>query len=102
MSEHPKVDHRDWLRLARTENVGPVTFDQLIRRFGTAGRVLDALPDLARRGGRSLKVASQAQVDKELADGAALGAQLLAACEPAFPQALAALDPPPPLIWVRG
>jgi DNA processing protein len=41
-------------------------------------------------------------VEKELAAGAALGAQLIAACEPTFPQTLAALDPPPPVIWARG
>ncbi len=97
------AERRDWLRLARTENVGPVTFDQLLQRFGTAGAALAALPDLARRGGRAgLKPPTDAQVDKELADGAALGARLIASCEPAFPQALAALDPPPPLIWARG
>ena len=96
------AERRDWLRLARTENVGPVTFDQLIQRFGTAGKALAALPDLARRGGRPIKLATEAAVDKELADGAALGARLICACEPAFPQALAALDPPPPLSWVRG
>ena len=97
------AERRDWLRLARTENVGPVTFDQLIQRFGNAGDALAALPGLAARGGRSsLKLATDAQVDKELADGAALGASLVAACETAFPQALAALDPPPPLIWARG
>ena len=98
------AERRDWLKLSRTENVGPVTFDQLLQRFGTAGKALSALPDLARRGGRAagLKLATDAQVDKELADGAALGARLIASCETAFPQALAALDPPPPLIWVRG
>lgn len=94
---------RDWLKLARTENVGPVTFDQLLQRFGTATEALAALPGLAARGGRSsLKLATDAQVDKELADGSALGARLIASCEAAFPQALAALDPPPPLIWARG
>jgi DNA processing protein len=95
---------RDWLRLARTENVGPVTFDQLIQRFGEAGKALAALPDLARRGGRmgGLKTPTVDEADRELADGAALGARLICACEPAFPQALAALDPPPPLIWARG
>lgn len=93
---------RAWLRLARTENVGPVTFDHLIARFGTAAKALAALPDLARRGGRPIRLASEAAVDKELADGAALGARLICACEADFPQALAALDPPPPLIWVRG
>jgi DNA processing protein len=97
------AERRDWLKLARTENVGPVTFDQLLQRFGTATEALAALPGLAARGGRSsLKLASNAQVDRELADGAALGATLIASCEAAFPQALAALDPPPPLIWARG
>jgi len=94
---------RDWLRLARTENVGPVTFDQLIGRFGEASRALAALPDLARRGGRAgLKIPSAAVAEQELADGEALGARLIASCEPDFPGALAALDPPPPLIWTRG
>lgn len=95
---------RDWLRLARTENVGAVTFDQLIGRFGEASLALAALPDLARRGGRmaGVRIASAAEAEKELADGAALGARLIASCEPDFPQALAALDPPPPVIWVRG
>ena len=98
------AQRRDWLRLARTENVGPVTFDQLIGRYGEASLALAALPDLARRGGRmaGLKVTSEAEAERELAAGEALGARLIAACEPDFPQALAALDPPPPLIWVRG
>jgi DNA processing protein len=95
---------RDWLRLTRAENVGPVTFDQLIQRFGDAGQALAALPDLARRGGRmgGLKVPTAEAAQAELDAGAALGARLICACEPDFPQALAALDPPPPLIWVRG
>ena len=93
---------RAWLRLARTENVGPVTFDQLIVRYTTAARALEALPELARRGGRPIRLATEADADAELAAGEALGAQLICACEGDFPQALAALDPPPPLIWVRG
>ncbi|HEY8571316.1 DNA-processing protein DprA [Phenylobacterium sp.] len=94
----------DWLRLARAENVGPVTFDQLIGRYGEAGKALAALPDLARRGGRmgGIKIPSPAEAEAELAAGAVLGARLIAACEPEFPQALAALDPPPPLLWCRG
>ncbi|WP_337186114.1 DNA-processing protein DprA [Phenylobacterium sp.] len=98
------AQRRDWLRLARSENVGPVAFDQLLGRFGEASLALAALPDLARRGGRAspLRPASEAAADSELAAGAALGARLIASCEPDFPHALAALDPPPPLIWVRG
>ncbi|HKR89349.1 MAG TPA: DNA-protecting protein DprA, partial [Phenylobacterium sp.] len=95
---------RDWLTLARTENVGPVAFDQLVDRFGSAAEALEAIPDLARRGGRAtaLRLPSAAEIDSELEAGEALGARLLCACEPDFPQALAALDPPPPLIWARG
>jgi len=95
---------RDWLRLARTESVGPVTFDHLIRRFGDAGKALAALPELARRGGRAQppRVPTIAEADREIAAGDRLGARLICACEPDFPALLAALDPPPPLIWARG
>lgn len=95
---------RDWLRLARTENVGPVTFDQLIARYGEASLALAALPDLARRGGRvsPLGVPTLDAVEQELAEGAALGARLICSCEADFPQPLAALDPPPPILWAWG
>jgi DNA processing protein len=94
----------DWLRLARTPAVGPVTFAHLIQRHGTAARVLEALPELARRGGRTEAVAipSEAEARTELEAGAALGARAIAACEPDYPSLLAAIDPPPPLIWVLG
>jgi DNA processing protein len=95
---------RDWLRLARSENVGPVTFDQLVRRYGDATRALAALPELSRRGGRAaaLRIPSPDDAEREIAAGEALGARLIAACEPDFPATLAALDPPPPLLWTRG
>lgn len=93
-----------WLRLARAEAVGPVTFAHLIGRYGSPTRALEALPGLARRGGRaqSLKVPSLAEAEGELATGAALGARLIGSCEPGFPRLLAVLDPPPPLIWALG
>jgi len=96
-------ERRDWLTLARTENVGPVTFDHLVDRFGSAAEALEALPDLARRGGRAqVRLPSAAEIDRELEAGEALGARLICACESDFPQPLAALDPPPPLIWTLG
>ena len=95
---------RDWLRLARTENVGPVTFAQLVSRFGEASLALAALPDLARRSGRSspMVIPSVAEIEGELEAGEHLGARLICACEETFPSALAALDQPPPIIWTRG
>ncbi|MDB5493832.1 MAG: dprA protein [Phenylobacterium sp.] len=98
------AERRAWLRLARTENVGPVTFRELIRRYGDAAAALAALPALAQRGGRvnGIRVPSEAEIDQELAAGEALGARLLAACEADFPRLLAAVDPPPPVLWTRG
>jgi len=98
------AERRDWLRLARSENVGPVTFDQLLRRYGDATRALEALPELSRRGGRAagLRIPTMLDAEQEIAAGEALGARLIAACEPDFPALFVALDPPPPLIWARG
>ncbi|HXV00890.1 MAG TPA: DNA-processing protein DprA [Caulobacteraceae bacterium] len=94
----------DWLRLARTEAVGAVTFAHLIRRYRTAGAALEAIPDLARGGGRAapLRIPSPAEAQAELAAGQALGARLVLAGEPDFPRLLAVLDAPPPLLWVLG
>jgi DNA processing protein len=96
-------ERRDWLRLIRSERVGPITFFQLLKRFGSAAKALDALPDLARRGGRSsLKVCSIDAADRELERQAQVGARLIGRFEPDYPAALAAVDDAPPLLAVRG
>ena len=104
MKDRAAAFTRDWLRLARTPSVGAVTFRELIRRFGDPSHALEALPDLTRRVGRVAPLAPQttAQAEDEIAAGEALGARLLLSCDPDFPALLAALDPPPPLIWVLG
>ena len=94
----------DWLRLARTEAVGAATFAWLLGHFGTAGDAIDALPEMAKRGGRSgpLKVQSREDAARELAAGEVLGARLILGGDPDFPRLLAVLDAPPPLIWALG
>ncbi len=92
------AERRDWLRLSRTEKVGSVAFRHLVERFGSAARALAALPRIA----AGAKIPSLADADAEIAAGDAMGARLIAACEPDFPPLLAAVDPPPPVIWVRG
>lgn len=96
-------ERRDWLRLIRSERVGPVTFFQLLKRFGSAAAALEALPELARRGGRaSLKICGIEAADRELGRLAALGTRLIGRFEPGYPEALAAVDDAPPLLAVRG
>ena len=94
----------DWLRLARAESVGPVTFAHLIERHGDAAAALAALPELARRGGRASapRILSRTEAEHEVGLGLSLGARLLACCEPDYPMALAMTDPPPPILWALG
>jgi DNA processing protein len=92
-----------WLRLARTENIGPVTFASLIARFGSAQAALDAVPSLAARGGkREFTIPPEAEIAREFAALEKIGGRFLFSCEPEFPQGLAALDPSPPAIAVLG
>src|SRR5919112_1765445 len=92
-----------WLRLIRSENVGPRTFRALINQYGGAAAALDALPDLARRGGRLLlKVYSRAEAEKEMASASRLGVRFIAMGEPDYPKTLQAIDTAPPLIALRG
>lgn len=101
LSDH---DRLDWVRLIRTENVGPITFHRLIERFGTAAEALAALPTLARRGGRAaaLRSPSRADAERELEANHRFGARLLCSCEPDYPEALAAVDDAPPVVSVIG
>ncbi|QHL91354.1 DNA-protecting protein DprA [Sphingomonas changnyeongensis] len=91
------------LRLIRTPNIGPVTYRQLMARFGSAEAALDALPGLAARGGaRSFVAADPRAVERELAAVDRLGARMIFIDDPAYPPLLAALDNAPAAITVRG
>lgn len=91
------------LRLARSENVGPRTYGYLMRRFRNAEAALAALPTLAARGGKAeYGVCSEATAAAELEAGMRHGAQLLILGDADYPERLAQIDPPPPLLWVHG
>jgi DNA processing protein len=98
------AERRDWLRLARAQNVGPATFAALIARFHSAAAALEELPRLARRGGAGgdLRISGKPEAERELESTAKLGGRLIASIEPDFPFGLAALDAPPPVIAVLG
>ncbi|MEL6286331.1 MAG: DNA-processing protein DprA [Pseudomonadota bacterium] len=98
------AERADWLRLARTSSVGPVTFFQLLARYKSAAKALEGLPDLARKAGRkrSLKAPDAALIEAELEATNRHGAQVLTALDPAFPPLLRALDPPPPILTALG
>ncbi|MGV8929091.1 MAG: DNA-processing protein DprA [Brevundimonas sp.] len=88
------------LRLARTDQIGPVTFRQLLDRFSSAERALAALPDLIRRGSRALPAVDRVEAEMEAGDRA--GARLIVLGDADYPGMLAAVDPPPPVLWTLG
>src|SRR6266567_7571457 len=94
----------DWLRLIRSDNVGPRTFRSLTRHFGSARTALERLPDLARRGGaaRAGRICSEDDARAELAASRRLGVSLVAPGEAGYPPRLATLEDAPPLLGVRG
>ena len=99
----PAADERfARLRLARTDRIGPVAFSQLLGRYGSAVRVLEVLPDLVRKSGAASIPPPVAGIERELADGERIGARLLVLGDPDYPEMLANLDPPPPILWARG
>jgi DNA processing protein len=94
----------DWLRLIRSDNVGPRTFRSLINHFGSARTALQRLPDLARRGGaaRPGRICSEDDARSELGASKRLGVSLIAPGEAGYPPRLATLDDAPPLLGVCG
>ncbi len=94
----------DWLRLIRSQNVGPRTFRALINHFGGARAALAALPSLARRGGAeaAMKICGQTEAEREIAAANKLGVEFVALGEADYPARLQMIDDAPPLVAVRG
>ena len=93
-----------WLRLWRSENIGPRTFQSLLARYGTAEAALDALPELIRRSrpGRPIRIATPAEIEAELAAAEKLGARFICRDEAGYPPLLREIDSPPAVIALRG
>ncbi|MGV1952732.1 DNA-processing protein DprA [Agrobacterium vitis] len=93
-----------WLRLIRSDNVGPATFRDLINNFGTAERALDMLPELSQRGGatRSIRIATVAEAERELDFARKFGARFVGIGEPDYPPALRQIDAAPPILAMKG
>ncbi|MEW6223789.1 MAG: DNA-processing protein DprA [Chloroflexota bacterium] len=118
----PDAAERDaWVVLAGAHGVGPVSFERLVRAYGSAGAVLrDALergaaarlvaasrdqdggpatltPDVARA------IADAARdADRRLAPTRAAGLRVLTLADEAYPARLRRIELPPPVLFLRG
>jgi DNA processing protein len=101
LSEEQRLD---WLRLIRSDNVGPRTFRDLVNNYGGARAALGALPGLARRGGAAgpARICSREDAEIELKAARARGVEFIGLGEPDYPPRLQMIDDPPPLLAARG
>lgn len=97
MDETQKIH---WLRLARSENVGPITFFRLIEKFGSAEKAIHALPNLTAHGIKGIP--SVEAVEAELATVTKMGGRIIAAYENDYPEMLKNIADPPPVISTLG
>jgi DNA processing protein len=92
----------DWLRLSRSEGIGPRTFQGLINRYGGAANALENLPALAAARGRDVRIVSTEEATREMEAVARIGAALLCSGEEDYPRALLEIPGPPPILSVLG
>ena len=90
------------LRLIRTPNIGPITCQLLMRRYGSAAAALDAIPDLSARGGRPLKLATRQQIEREIEQADRLGASFIGHGDEDYPACLLQFDDAPFVLTVKG
>jgi DNA processing protein len=94
----------DWLRLIRSENIGPRTFRALVNHFGGARAAIEKLPELAKRGGAQApgRICSVEEAQREIEIASRTGAVFVALGEPDYPARLRMIDDAPPLVAIRG
>ena len=90
------------IRLLRSPNIGPVSYAQLLRRFGDAQKALEALPDLAARGKRDYRPAPTGRIEDEVAEVRRAGARYLFHDSPDYPALLGEIEGAPPILTVKG
>ena len=90
------------IRLLRSPNIGPVSYGQLLRRFGDAGAALEALPDLAGRGGAGYQPARAERIAAEIAAVKQAGARYLFHDSAEYPALLRECEGAPPILIARG
>lgn len=91
-----------WIRLSRTENVGPITFYRFIEQFGSASKALEAIPTLTAKSKKNLVIPPLSAIEKEYERVRKNGGDILTAADDAYPLALASTEDAPPVLSVLG
>lgn len=90
------------LQLIRCENVGPITYWQLVRKFGSPKAALDYLSSNATSFKKKITVFPLDQAFREIDRHQKSGIHLVSFYDPEFPKALKTMPDCPPILSVCG
>lgn len=104
------VNVERWLKLIRADEVGPVTFARMLKRFGSVDRALGAsVSELTKVEGVGFKTAERIAASRDQFDACAeldlaakLGVWLLHMEDTRYPALLKQIYDPPPVLYVKG
>jgi len=103
-------DIENWLRLIRADEVGPVTFGKLLKRFGSVDAALGAsVSQLMKVEGIGPMTAERIAASRDKFDSCAevelagkLGVWLVHMEDPQYPPVLKQIYDPPPVLYIKG
>ena len=100
----PTTEQINCLRLIMTENIGPITYGQLISYYGSATEAITHLPDLASRGGskKKISVAPLSVAERQFKIAEEKNVRLLFKQEVSYPKLLAQIPDSPPVLFTLG
>lgn len=100
LASHEAFNFVSLLRLARTENVGPISFFHLLKRYGSPEEALQRLPDIIRRA--PIRVPPLEDIYREIDMHEKKGLHLISYYDVSYPDVLKSLKDPPPFITASG
>jgi len=92
----------NWLRLARSKNIGSVTFNNIISLYKTASNAIKFLPDMIKKNNANIVLSSEKSAINELEKTKKFGGDIILKCESDYPVNLKYIKNAPPVISVIG
>ena len=101
---HKRDNLCDCIQIARSENIGPVTFQWLMQSFASPEVALKALPQMKRKSARAkpFKLAPRKKCEEEINLTHQRGGRMLVWGSPDYPKLLSHIPAPPSVISTFG